>query len=57
MWVSDLVEKKLFIKLLDIDENWALASMIVKYFVQIMPKPKSLLHCCQIKIYYDLYDL
>ena len=50
MCVSDLVEKKLFIKLLDIDENWALASMIVNFFVQIMSKPKSLLHCCQMKI-------
>ena len=30
MWVSVLVGKKLFIKLLDIDQNWVLESMIVE---------------------------
>ena len=30
MWVLDLVEKKLFIKLLDIDQNCALENMILE---------------------------
>ena len=30
MWVLDLVGKKLFIKLLDIDQNCALENMIVE---------------------------
>lgn len=30
LWVSDLVEKKLFTKLLDIDCDWVLKNMIVQ---------------------------
>ena len=30
MWVLDLVEKKLFNKLLDIDQNYALENMIAE---------------------------
>lgn len=30
LWVSDLVEKRRFIKLLDIEHDWALENMIVE---------------------------